>query len=59
VDSDRQSFPLPSVEQNAEYAFEASTLVEIDGIVRATKRVEALEQRLRALGRVGRRLAPR
>ena len=42
-------FPRPPVADDAAYAAEASVLVEIDGIVRAEQRVEALSRRLRAL----------
>ena len=52
------SFSMPEVAERAVYAGEASTLVEIDGIVRAEKRVEALEARVDALRHL-RRLAPR
>jgi Glycosyl transferase family 2 len=45
------SFPHPGVREDAAYAGEASVLVEIDGVVRAEKRVEALEERLAALER--------
>ena len=45
------TFPRPSVEDDAAYAAEASVLVEIDGIVRAEQRVQALEGRLDALER--------
>jgi hypothetical protein len=40
------SFPKPDVREDALYAAEASGLVEIDGVVRAQNRVEALEERL-------------
>jgi hypothetical protein len=43
------AFPHPDIRADAEYAEEASILVEIDGIVRAEGRVEAFEQRLAAL----------
>ena len=39
-----QRFTRPDVAEDALYAGEASTLVEIDGIVRAEDRVEALER---------------
>jgi Glycosyl transferase family 2 len=56
-------FPRPSAGDDAAYAAEASVLVEIDGIVRAGERVQALERRLAALERVprgrGTTLAPR
>jgi hypothetical protein len=42
-------FPRPGVREDAQYAGEASVLVEIDGIVRAEQRIEALEERLAAL----------
>jgi Glycosyl transferase family 2 len=44
-------FPRPGVGDEGMYAGEASVLVEIDGVVRATERVEALERRLAALER--------
>ena len=47
----RLDFPRPSPADDAAYAAEASVLVEIDGIVRAERRVEALEGRLDALAR--------
>jgi Glycosyl transferase family 2 len=58
------SFPHPDVREDGLYAGEASVLVEIDGVVRAEKRVDALEERLAALeqgplSRVRRRLATR
>ncbi len=57
----RLVFPRPSAADDAAYAAEASVLVEIDGIVRAEQRVQALEGRLAALERgplgVARRLA--
>ena len=43
--------PHPDIESDAAYAAEASILVEIDGIVRAGRRVDALEDRLAALER--------
>jgi Glycosyl transferase family 2 len=49
------AFPVPGVAEEATYAGEASTLVEIDGIVRAEQRVEALERRLAALRTLPRR----
>ena len=45
------SFPMPGVAESGVYAGEASTLVEIDGIVRAERRVEALEERIELLDR--------
>jgi Glycosyl transferase family 2 len=48
---DALSFPPPDVGEDAIYAGEASVLVEIDGVVRAEKRVDALEVRLAALER--------
>jgi Glycosyl transferase family 2 len=45
------SFPRPDVREDALYAGEASVLVEIDGIVRAGRRVDELERRLQALER--------
>jgi hypothetical protein len=53
------SFPPPSVEDDAEFLEEIAPLIEIDGLVRVERRVEALEERLRALARPLRRLAPR
>jgi hypothetical protein len=44
-------FPAPGVVEDARYAAEASVLVEIDGIVRAERRAELLEERLAALER--------
>lgn len=44
-------FRRPGVREDAIYAGEASVLVEIDGIVRAERRIEALEERLAALER--------
>lgn len=57
--AERIAFGPATVAESAAYANEASMLVEIDAIVRAERRVEALETRLRALGRDRRRLAPR
>ncbi len=45
------SFRRPEVAEDALYAAEASVLVEIDGAVRAEKRVDAFEERLAALER--------
>jgi hypothetical protein len=45
------SFPRPDVREDAIYAGEASVLVEVDGIVRAERRIETLEERLAALER--------
>jgi hypothetical protein len=42
-------FPMPEVTESAVYAAEASALVEIDGIVRAGTRVDALERRIESL----------
>ena len=58
------AFPRPDVREDALYAGESSVLVEIDGVVRAEKRVDAIEERVAALergplSRVRRRLAPR
>jgi hypothetical protein len=47
----RIEFPRPGVREDAMYAGEASVLVEIDGIVRAERRIEALEERLTVLQR--------
>jgi Glycosyl transferase family 2 len=43
------SFPRPGVGEDAAYAAEATVLVEIDGIVRAESRVDAIERRVVAL----------
>ena len=51
------AFPMPDMAESGAYAGEASTLNEIEGIVRAEKRVQALEEGLKALGGVRRRLA--
>jgi hypothetical protein len=58
------SFPRPDVREDAAYAGESSVLVDIDGIVRAETRVDALEHRLASLergplGRLRRRLTTR
>jgi hypothetical protein len=45
------SFPQPAVGEDAVYASEASVLVDIDGVVRAERRVDALEARLTSLER--------
>jgi hypothetical protein len=45
------SFGRPDVGEDAAYAAEASLLVEIDGVVRAERRVDAFEERLAALER--------
>jgi hypothetical protein len=64
-DADRGAlaFPRPDASEDAAFAGEASVLVEIDGIVRAEARADALERRLVALERGPisrlRRLAPR
>jgi glycosyl transferase family 2 len=47
----RLSFPRPDVREDAMYAGEASVLVEIDGVVRAERRIETLEERLATLER--------
>jgi hypothetical protein len=47
----RLAFPRPSVAEDAEYAAEASVLVEIDGIVRAEDRARRLEAGIEALER--------
>jgi len=63
-------FPRPAAADDAAYASEASVLTEVDGIVRAEQRVDALEHRLvglergyaarlRAAGRRARRTLPR
>jgi hypothetical protein len=43
------AFPPPSLAEQAAFAAEASALVGIDGIVRAERRVEALEERVAGL----------
>ena len=48
-DGSRLAFPRPTVADDAAYAAETSVLVEIDGIVRAEQRIEAMSRRLRAL----------
>ncbi|HXF98353.1 MAG TPA: glycosyltransferase family 2 protein [Gaiellaceae bacterium] len=53
----RLSFPRPDYREDAAYAAEASVLVEIDGIVRAERRVDALERRLARLEAAGLRRA--
>jgi hypothetical protein len=45
------SFPRPDVYQDASYAGEVSVLVEIDGVVRAERRVDAVEERVATLER--------
>jgi hypothetical protein len=47
----RLTFPRPATSDDAIYASEASVLAEIDGIVRAERRVDALEERLKSLER--------
>jgi hypothetical protein len=47
----RLHFPHPDVAQDASYASEASVLADIDGVVRAERRVDALEKSLSALER--------
>ena len=60
LDAGELTFPRPGVEEDAAYAGEASVLVEIDGIVRAERRIDALEERLAVLERtLLRRLACR
>ena len=57
----RLAFPAPDVAEAGAFAAEASSLVEIDGIVRAESRVDALERRLDSLEATGfrRRVARR
>ena len=57
----RLTFPAPDVGEVGVFAAEASSLVEIDGIVRAESRVDALERRLDSLEPTGfrRRVARR
>jgi hypothetical protein len=45
------SFPRPDAREDGVYAGEATVLVDIDGVVRAEGRVDALEQRLGSLER--------
>ena len=47
------SFPTSDLPETVAYAAEASTLFEIDGVVRVARRVLALEDRLDALDRRG------
>jgi hypothetical protein len=47
----RLSFPGPTPTEDAVYAGEAAVLVDIDGVVRAEGRVDALESRVTALER--------
>jgi Glycosyl transferase family 2 len=49
------AFPPPTLREDAEFVEEIAQLVEIDGLVRAEERVEALEKRLAALRRLARR----
>jgi Glycosyl transferase family 2 len=49
--SDRLSFDQPRPREDAIYAGEATVLEQIDGIVRAEERVDALEDRLASLER--------
>ena len=56
------SFPAPSLREEVEFLEEIAPLLEIDGVVRVERRVDALEERLGALEGArlsGRRLAPR
>jgi len=50
-DAPSLAFPRPDPRDEAAFAGEIAILVEIDGIVRAEKRVDSLEQRLAALER--------
>ena len=45
------SFPRPGVREDAMYAGEAAALVDIDGVVRAERRIDAFEERLAVLER--------
>ena len=45
----RLSFPRPDIDDEAAYASEASALIDLDGIVRAESRVEAIEARIASL----------
>ncbi len=47
----RLTFPQPGVLDDAVYASEASVLADIDGVVRAERRVAVLEERLASLER--------
>jgi hypothetical protein len=47
----RLAFPHPSAREDAEFAAEASVLADIDGVVRAERRADVLEERLAALER--------
>ena len=49
----RLTFPLPGVGEVGAFAAEASSLVEIDAIVRAESRVDAIERRLDSLETTG------
>jgi len=51
-DTGRLRFSSSDIHEDAVYAGEASVLVEIDGIVRAEQRVQALEERLTAMEQV-------
>jgi len=55
------SFPKAEVHEDAAYASETSALVELDGVVRAEARVDAVESRIAALERASwsRRLSRR
>jgi Glycosyl transferase family 2 len=53
------SFARPTVRDYAEFVEEIAPLIEIDGLVRVERRVDALDERVRVLGRAGRRLARR
>jgi hypothetical protein len=48
---ERLSFPQPGVAHDAVYASEAAVLADIDGVVRAERRVDLLEARLSSLER--------
>jgi hypothetical protein len=51
----RLAFPMPGIDEAADFAAEASVLASIDGIPRAESRVSALEARLAALRTLPRR----
>ncbi len=56
----RLTFPRPNEDDDVAYADEASVLLEVDGIVRAGRRVDRLERRLAALEHtIGARLRAR
>jgi hypothetical protein len=56
--ADALRFPRPEMDDDAAYAAETAVLVEVDGLVRAERRVDAFETRLTAVEH-GRALRPR